>query len=690
MPTAPISSARFAEYLAMDARNHGMNLRFSYAPYPLVGRPREVLRRYAEGNDAVTGKPIMPQIVDALTRPLTEDEKNPKAERGAPRPRLMKPDTEESMHQLFLENGWTDGAPIVLPTEDRVARMLTGTAADPNEVVGRMTVTIHQERLEYTVEKVAVNAVMAGAGPEHLPVILALAASEQPSMPSSTTSFARMAVVNGPIREEIGMNSGLGALSPFNHANTVVGRAWTLMSLNFADARPGETFMGSTGSNLNYNNMTFAENEERSVWEPFHVRRGFKKEESTVSVFQGWSAINSMGAAGCVRPAQEEMLIILQAFSGMMGAITLVMDPLVANHLKEQGFDDPSKLAKYLSENFQMTAEQYWGSDVVYSLVEPNARSGVDLFASWLKLPKDAMIKPYHNPDLINVVVVGERPRPSGSPPTCGAQRPCLSTNGVPRKACTRKTNGQLSAGPPAGNVTRLRSAAADTTSEQRRLGGLAPDRRGRSSRGATMRRDIMELKEAVAQRYAAKHFDGRPIPEDKIRELLELVRWAPSGLNIQPWRIRVVADPAVKRELSVATYDEPQIMSCSHLLVFSADADFAGLAARLAARMEQEGVPEMIRTIVEGIAADMSNMPPQAWMAYATANTYLPAFLAQLAAKDLGFDSCLMSHFQADEYSLILGLPKHLTPVLLCPLGYADDRPLPKWRYSVEELLIG
>ena len=125
-----------------------MNLRFSFAPYPLVGRPREVLRRYVEGNDPVTGKPLMPQIVDALTRPLTDEESSPKAERGgAPRPRLLKPDKEESLHRLFLENGWTDGAPIVLPTEERVAHMLTGTAADPDEVVGRMTVTIHQERL---------------------------------------------------------------------------------------------------------------------------------------------------------------------------------------------------------------------------------------------------------------------------------------------------------------------------------------------------------------------------------------------------------------------------------------------------------------------------------------------------------------------------------------------------------------
>ena len=391
----------------MDAKNHGMNLRFSFAPYPLVGRPREVLRRYVEGDDPYTGNPLMPQIVDALTKPLTDDEKNPTAERGALRPRLLKPDSEEGYQQLFLDNGWTDGLPIVLPTEERVARMLTGTSAKPDEVVGRMTVTIDQERLEYTVEKVAVNAVMAGAGPEHLHVILAIASSEFPSLPSSTTSFATMAVVNGPIRNEIGMNSGLGALSPFNHANSVIGRAWTLMSINLADARPGETFMGSLGNNLNYNNLCFAENEERSVWQPFHVRKGHKQDESTVSVFQGWSVINSMGAAGCCRPAQQEMLIIMQAFPCLRGAITLVMDPLTVKHLREQGFESPDQLAKYLSENFEMAAGQFWDADVCYSLVEPMARSGVEPLATWLKTPRDEMIKPYFVPDAINAVVVG-------------------------------------------------------------------------------------------------------------------------------------------------------------------------------------------------------------------------------------------------------------------------------------------
>jgi len=240
-----------------------------------------------------------------------------------------------------------------------------------------------------------------------LPVILALAASQEASMPSSTTSFGRMAVVNGPIRDEIGMNSGLGALSPFNYANSVIGRAWTLMTINLGDARLGETFMGSTGHNLNYNNMLMAENEERSIWEPFHVQKGFKKEESVVSLFQGWSVINSMGAAGCCRPAQEEILILLQAFPGLHGALTFVMDPLVAKHLKEQNFENPQKLAQYISDNFKMTAGQFWGSDVVYSLVGPEARNGIEPYASWLNLTKDALVAPYVSPERINMVVVG-------------------------------------------------------------------------------------------------------------------------------------------------------------------------------------------------------------------------------------------------------------------------------------------
>lgn len=225
-------TARFADFVTLNGQAHGLMPRFAYPPHPVGFVPREVLHGYVEGNDPMTGQPLMQELVDALTKPLTEEEKHPVIVKKPRHERLLPADTEENLNRLFLEKAWTDGLPIVLPTEERVAEMLTGTDHDPQEVVGRMSVTTHEERLQYTVEEVAVNAVMAGCRPEHFPVVLALGSSNQASMPSSTTTFISMMVVNGPIRNEIGMNCSSGALSPFNFANSVIGRTWTLMSIN--------------------------------------------------------------------------------------------------------------------------------------------------------------------------------------------------------------------------------------------------------------------------------------------------------------------------------------------------------------------------------------------------------------------------------------------------------------------------
>src|SRR5882672_11032535 len=185
-----MATGRFVDYLERDAQNQGLKLRFTFTPHPLVGNYTH-LRQYLEGNDPSTGRPTMEGVLDAITRPVPPNGE-PRAEASKPRrPRFLEADNEENLHRLFIENGWTDGLPIVLPTEERVADMLRGTSHPPDEVVGRMTITTLQEKLEYTVEKVAINAVMAGARPEHFPVILALAETQEPSMPSSTTSFAR-------------------------------------------------------------------------------------------------------------------------------------------------------------------------------------------------------------------------------------------------------------------------------------------------------------------------------------------------------------------------------------------------------------------------------------------------------------------------------------------------------------------
>ena len=204
----------FARLARSAARSNGMpRPRQAFVPQPVVDRSAAELRAYIEGNDPVNGGPFMQEVIEGLTAPLDDEDLAGPVVR-AHDAALLEPDTEDNLQRLFDENHWTDFLPIVLPTEERVEAMLKGTSHARDEVVGRLRPTAFREFWEFTVEKVAVNAVMAGARPEYLPVILALAASGITARSSSTTSFATIAVVNGPIRNEIGMNSGIGAIGP--------------------------------------------------------------------------------------------------------------------------------------------------------------------------------------------------------------------------------------------------------------------------------------------------------------------------------------------------------------------------------------------------------------------------------------------------------------------------------------------
>ena len=287
VPSVALHTHVFARLAQSVARANGMpRTRQAYVPQPIVDLSPEQLRGYIEGSDPVSRRPFMQEVIEALTRPLDEEDlKGLSFERSTPR--LLAPDTEDNLQKLFIENNWTDFLPVILPTEERVAAMLKGTSHPPDKVVGRLRPTSFREFWELTVEKVAVNAVMAGAKPEYLPVILAHAASGVTARSSSTTSLAIISLVNGPIRNEIGMSSGIGAMGPYNHANVTIGRAYNLLSINGQGGSvPGDTYMGSLGNALNYS-ATFAEAEERSPWQPFHVQKGFKPTDSTVSFFFG-------------------------------------------------------------------------------------------------------------------------------------------------------------------------------------------------------------------------------------------------------------------------------------------------------------------------------------------------------------------------------------------------------------------
>lgn len=406
VPTVAVHTDVFARLVRSTAKVAGMpRLRQAFVPQPIVNLSPEELRGYVDGDDPVTKRSFMREVVEGLTEPLGQEAlESATFERSTPR--LLAPDSEDNLHRLFLERDWTDKLPLVLPTERRVADMLAHTSHAPDEVVGHMRPTAYREAWEYTVEKVAVNAVMAGAHPEYFPVILALAASGASARPSTTTSMAAVVAVNGPVRTEIGMNSGTGALGPYSHANATIGRAYGLLSQNLqGGSTPGLTYVGSQGNGYAYNSVTFAENEERSPWEPFHVERGFAAEESTVSVWVGgWSTVYMTGVRE--KHWRENVRNILRGLDPMQAPV-LLLDPIAAREFKARGrFDTKAGLARWIHENALLPAGEFWDNQWVQTLLYPQAVLGVEPWASHLAAAPDELVRAFE-PDKIEVVVVG-------------------------------------------------------------------------------------------------------------------------------------------------------------------------------------------------------------------------------------------------------------------------------------------
>jgi hypothetical protein len=236
-----------------------------------------------------------------------------------------------------------------------------------------------------------------------------MVASGQTARSSSTTSFSTVAIVNGPIRNEISMSSGIGAMGPYNHANATIGRAYGLASQNLQGGSvPGETYMGSQGNPLAYS-FAFPENEEQSPWEPFHVSHGFEPEQSTVSLFLGgWYTIFGNGP----RDTWEEWFRrSLRACEPYLPPI-VALDPLVARGFVERGFDTKRKLIEWCAENSQLPAREYWDSIWMQTLLRPLGLSGVEPYASHLKAKPDELVQMY-TADQVEVVVVGGETQPT-------------------------------------------------------------------------------------------------------------------------------------------------------------------------------------------------------------------------------------------------------------------------------------
>ena len=188
--------------------------------------------------------------------------------------------------EIGFDQGWSDGLPVVPPTAERVMRMLAGTLRQPDEIIG----IVPPDFAPCSIEKIAINAVLAGCRPEYLPVVIAAVEAvleDQFCMHGllATTYFSGpMVMVNGPVSRAIGMNSGGNALGQGNRANATIGRALQLIIRNVGGGRPGGVDRSALGNPGKYT-FCFSEDETNSCWESLAVEKGFSSEESTVTVF---------------------------------------------------------------------------------------------------------------------------------------------------------------------------------------------------------------------------------------------------------------------------------------------------------------------------------------------------------------------------------------------------------------------
>ena len=308
--------------------------------------------------DADAGiRSVMPLIIEALTKPLSAEEQAPKRkEMGTPSRIAFKGQMEE-FDRFFYKRGWSDGLPLRPPTEAAVREMLAGTDLPPEHVVGKIV----PRNGKATVEKIAINAVMAGALPTHMPILIAcVEALADPrahlgAYGTSTGSWMPFWIVNGPVRNDARVNCSSGAMSPGDIANAAIGRTMGLIVKNVGGARKAIEDMGVYGNPGKYSCVA-GENEEMSPWEPLHVEQGFAREESAVTLFfpNCYSQIWQYGS-------DDKGILATLIYNlppGRSGLTCLLMTPTQAKTLAQKGWTKPM-IRRYVYEYGRVPAYRH-------------------------------------------------------------------------------------------------------------------------------------------------------------------------------------------------------------------------------------------------------------------------------------------------------------------------------------------
>ena len=309
----------------------------------------------------------------------------------------------DEFNRFAHERRWGDGLPVVPPTQERVERMLSGTRRAPGDVVANIAPAFGAA----TVERIAINAVMAGCNPEYLPVLIAAAeAVAEPrfnlgSIQSTTNPVTVWLIVNGPIAQELGVNGGTNCLGPGNWANATLGRAMRLMLQNIGGGLPGDIDRATHGQPGKYT-FCCAENEAASPWEPLHVERGFAPDSSTVTAAGVSGTLNmnmhAKDAGDLLRVIADTMTYPAGSDFTFGGSPWLVLSPEHAQVLERDGLSK-ADVKRRLWEYSKMRA----GGMAARDLMRVRDSRTVELGEIGL----DSLITISAKPEDINLIVAG-------------------------------------------------------------------------------------------------------------------------------------------------------------------------------------------------------------------------------------------------------------------------------------------
>jgi len=348
-PTVTFAFEHFLNDAMSAASSKGMPV-VRVVPETIVSESTVV----ADIEKAITA--VFDDAVAALTKPLTVEEKSPKPREQENPPRIVFKGSLEDVNRFFYQRGWTDGLPIIPPTEAAVAEMLTGTDLPADHVV----VELEPRRGKATVEKIAINAVMAGCLPTYMPLLIAgvECLSDNPvsgMMAASTGSFSPFWLINGPIAKDINARATYGATSPGDIANATIGRALGLLTKNMRGIRKQIEDMGVLGNPGKYS-WVAAENEEYSPFESQHVERGLNKEDSAITLTfpQSFQQMMPFGtdAKGLLAT------VIGSIVPARMGQFMLLLTPTNARSFADAGWTKKA-IKEYIVKN-AMVPEDYF------------------------------------------------------------------------------------------------------------------------------------------------------------------------------------------------------------------------------------------------------------------------------------------------------------------------------------------